>query len=43
MLFLSDDEELINAARNENLDTLNPRIKEDGLKLEEILKNLAQI
>ncbi len=40
--FICDDEELINAGRKENLDALNPRIKEDGLKLKEILERLSR-
>lgn len=42
VIFICDDEELINAGRKENLDALNPRIKEDSLKLKEILERLAR-
>ncbi|MBU4374340.1 MAG: hypothetical protein L6416_11490 [Candidatus Omnitrophica bacterium] len=41
VIFICDDEELVSAGRKENLDTLNPRMKEDKLKLKKILEKMA--
>lgn len=41
VISICDDEELVSAGRKENLDTLNPRMKEDKLKLKKILEKMA--
>lgn len=41
VIFICDDEELVSAGRKENLDTLNPRMKEDKLKLKKILEKMT--